>query len=169
MVTSRTVRRLRHGLGLVQVAAAAGFVWAAYGLLRDRGGTPPPTIGPTPPSSASSKTPTRDVHPLIWYAPVWKRDLRQPPVDPVVEQTPSTSPPAPPQLPTLLATFVEGDRAWAQLQTAGGAPRVFRLHETCERFELAAVEPRRAALRCGNETYWLELPTTNSLVRETAP
>ena len=109
-----------------------------------------------PVAGAEEVTDHRRLQPLSWYAPLWQRDLRQSllsqPQAPVAESDPAI------ELPTLLGTFLEQDRVYAQLLTADGRAKLYASGDAVGPFTLTVVESTRVCLRQGTDEYWLELP-----------
>ena len=111
----------------------------------------PPTSKPTAIAEESSK-------PLEWYAVIWQRDLRQPPVPPKTDAEQQTPEPPPVPLPKLLGTFVEQDDRWAHFVTDDGKTRICKLNDAIAAFRVLAIEPGRAQLANGADRHWVEVP-----------
>lgn len=92
---------------------------------------------------------------------IWKLDLRQDllPPKPKPAPDPPPPPPSPPplKLPRLLATFVEGGRAWAVLLETSGTQRVRAVGDNVELFEIAVINPGACTLRHADKTYELQV------------
>lgn len=94
---------------------------------------------------------------LDWYAPLWERDLRQPPIPP----TPAAPqrPAAPREsLPKLVTTFVETDHRYAHFLDAQGKMRFCAVDERIGAYRVAAIESGRARLIDGAYDVWVEMP-----------
>ncbi len=108
-------------------------------------------------AAAEDVTDHRRLQPLASYAPLWQRDLRQslqsPAQAPVVAQADPAI-----ELPTLLGTFLEQHRVYAQLLTADGRAKLYASGDAVGPFILTIVENERVCLRQGSDEYWLELP-----------
>jgi hypothetical protein len=96
-------------------------------------------------------------HSLDWYAPLWERDLKQPPIPPS---------PAPPSVvavpvelaPTLLATFVETGACYAHFSDRNGRVELKSVDEDVGGYRVSAIEPGRVRLVSGERELWLEVP-----------
>ena len=145
-------------LTLALLAAAGGLL--GYRVVsRPALGLDVPQTASVPDSEPIAGHPSK---PLGWYAPIWQRDLRQPPIPPPVETEPQT-PQAPRRpLPRLLGTFVESDARWAHFATRDGRTRVCKVNESIEDFRVAAIEPGRAQLTHGGSMHWVEVPRPKS-------
>lgn len=95
-------------------------------------------------------------HELAWYAPLWERDLKQPPIPPAAP--PQAAPSAPIQLPVLLATLVEPQGRYAHFQGRSGAAEMKGLNETIDRFKVRAIEPGRVQLESDAGLVWVQIP-----------
>lgn len=115
---------------------------------------------PTPamdvPTPIVSETVAEVAHDLAWYAPLWERDLKQPPIPPVVQRP--TTPSTPVQLPVLLATLVEPHGRYAHFQGRTGAAEMKGLDETIDRFKVRAIEPGRVQLEGDSGLVWVQIP-----------
>jgi hypothetical protein len=100
-----------------------------------------------------------NTHALAWYAPLWERDLRQPPIPPVAD--PRKEPPVESiPLPILLATLVEPQGRYAHFQGRSGKPEMKGLHETIDRFRIQAIEPGRVQLQDQDALVWVAIPNS---------
>lgn len=122
--------------------------------------TPPADLDAAPVADDAPK-------PLDWYACIWQRDLRQPPIPPVADQQDQApTQPAPP-LPRLLGTFVEPGGRWACFLTSEGRTRTCKIDEVVSAYRITAIEPGRVQLARAGDTQWVELPRRpgNGVVR----
>lgn len=118
---------------------------------------------PQPPSASAliveivaTASPLPATHELAWYAPLWERDLKQPPIPPVAP--PPVAPSAPIQLPILLATLVESQGRYAHFQGRSGLAEMKGLNETIDRFKVRAIEPGRVQLEGDSGLVWVQIP-----------
>ncbi|MCC7291865.1 MAG: hypothetical protein IT449_07380 [Phycisphaerales bacterium] len=97
-----------------------------------------------------------DAHDLAWYAPLWERDLKQPPV-PVVEEA-KPAPARARSAPSVLATFVHSDASYAHLIGQAGKAELLVVDDSLDGYRLVAIEPGRVQLERGHERFWIEMP-----------
>lgn len=171
MVGPLQLRWINRLLGLLIGACAIGTL-----LVVGHAVTAPAldsTLLGKPVAAAEDVTDHRRLQPLSSYAPLWQRDLRQslqPQAQaPLVAQADPAI-----ELPTLLGTFLEQDRVYAQLLTADGRAKLYTRDDPVGPFTLTVVENERVCLRRGSDEYWLKLPqpggTESSLaIRSSAP
>lgn len=153
MVSARHIGALTGLLKVLRVALILALP-APLWLLR----SPPSTPSA---STALSDAPTvlaaRETHDLDWYAPLWRRDLKQPPI-------PQTAPAAVPEsipespLPALLATLVEPQARYAHLRGRDGRVQLTAPDEMVDDYRVLAIEPGRVQLQRGTRMVWLEVP-----------
>jgi len=142
-----------------------GLLLAAVCLLGYRAITRPTVeIGAPQTSTMPDSRPIAEypLKPVDWYAPIWQRDLRQPPIPPKLDKKANTPQAPPPSLPRLLGTFVEPDTCWAHFLTSDGRMRVCKVNETIGTFRVVAVEPGRAQLALGADLHWVDVPRPKS-------
>lgn len=156
MVTQGHIRRIvvaRKVIRLVLVVALPiSLVLVMAGKVADV-----PSPAPTRISAGSTFSPPKTDHELAWYAPLWKRDLKQPPIPrKVVESTKEAVPSGP--LPTLLATFVEPSARYAHLIGHDGKAEMKKINDSIDRFVVLAIEPGRVQLQSGDGVVWVEMP-----------
>lgn len=154
MVSAAALRRMSHMLraseamliACIPVPVVAIALW------------PPlePTLDLELSAPAASQQSAPVVRELAWYAPLWERDLAQPPI-PLPAPAPTPPPPEGPK-PALIATFVEANRGYAHLIGRDGQPRLLGLNDQIDGFLLAEVEPGRALLTRGDQEVWVEMP-----------
>lgn len=166
MVTARQIRWIRYVLVVVQCGLVAGMSLLVHRLVADRD-----TLVLAPETQASAATPPNDTledRPLSWFAPIWQRDLRRPPVDPVVKNPRKNKPikkPEPLRL-TLLGTVVEPDARYAVFRNGDGHIVVKRLHDEIDRYTIARIDRGRAELVQGTQTVAVTVPGYETLKLE---
>lgn len=101
--------------------------------------------------------PTETGRELAWYAPLWERDLRQPPIPPapVPEPTPVI---IPSEAPRLVATFVDEQKRFAHLMDRDGKLLFKEINDEVAGYRVASIEPGRVELAAGTRTVWIEVP-----------
>ena len=156
MVARRKVQLITTGLLLARAALIIALPVLAIRLWPT---VPDPSLGA--PSDAPAIAPStghvQTNHDLAWYAPLWERDLKQPPIPP------TTAPSAQPEVadgpvPTLLATCVEQNARYAHLRFTDGRVRMTRVGDSVGRFRIAAIEQGRVRLIDGESGLWIEIP-----------
>lgn len=158
MVSTRRIRSLARLLLTVQIACLAGAPVAVWRLARVQ---QPPVDRSLPDRPVARTTSPVEKHDLAWYAPLWQRDLRQPPIPPVQDGAPKPAPSRP--MPSVLATFVDHDRPLAHLIGQAGKPELLSLNDTLDGFTLVAIEPGRVQLESGSERRWVEMPKPKAI------
>jgi hypothetical protein len=98
------------------------------------------------------------VHDLAWYAPLWQRDLKQPPIPRAVEEQPAAREPDPGPLPALVATLIEPNARFAHLRDQSGKAQLKGLGDAIDRFRIKAIEPGRVQLQDGDRLVWVQIP-----------
>lgn len=141
-------------IGQWTLAAVLGPV-ALYTLVRV---VPPPKVE----SAADAALPeVREVGRVaaVDASLVWSRSLRDdlrppkpPPPPPVVKER------AAPQLPRLIATFVEADGAWGLFAERGGTTAVKGIGDRIDDAEIVGLSDGSARVVVGGETYVLQVP-----------
>lgn len=154
MVSASVLRRMSHMLRAVEAMLVACIPVSLVAIAL----WPPeaPTLDLELPAPTTSQQPAPVVRELAWYAPLWERDLAQPPIPP--SAPPPTPPPPEGPKPALIATFVEANRGYAHLIGLDGQPRLLGLNDSIDGFLLAHVEPGRARLTRGDQEVWVEMP-----------
>lgn len=94
---------------------------------------------------------------LADYAPLWQRDLKQPPIPRPIEEKSDPTPPSAP-LPRLVATFIETGRGYAHLIDNSGHTRFAAVGDVIDEFRMMAVEESRVQLQSGDRIEWILLP-----------
>ena len=160
-------RWARPALLASQGALALAIAWAAYRVVI----VPELTVSIRPVDSTptSQPVPLVDAHPLAWYAPIWQRDLRQPPVDPAPKAAPPKRKPKPKPEPvrvTLLGTIVERDQRYGVFRNEQGHIVVKRLRDEIDRFTIARIDRGRAELVRGSRIVRITVPGYEALQRE---
>ncbi|MEK6677213.1 MAG: hypothetical protein AABZ47_16365 [Planctomycetota bacterium] len=149
-------RRLTlFGFKMLRAALILAIPIGAVLLHRNRSQLPAVAYDPTP-IPGEQRTLNRCPRSLEFYAPLWERDLKQPPIP-----TTPTSPPAkPPQesIPALLATFVAPDGRYAHFSDANGRVEFKTVEDQIGGFRVAVIEPGRVRLTNDLQDVWLEVP-----------
>jgi len=161
MVSARHLRILETVLKVAQGLTVLGIVlvcWTTAGRFAAPLRTPVAVQAAA--TSEQSNPRAERTMPLKWYAPIWQRDLRQPPIPPPVKPAlkPKKKSKPPPPLPRLLGTFVEDERRWAHFAGAGGKQRVLRTGAVIDRYTIVAIEPGRVQLQNADDLRWVEVP-----------
>lgn len=155
MVTDRQLRLLevtlkcgRALLVLALPATALALVWTA-----------PAAPDLTAPETQTSVEEAEEdqAHALAWYAPLWERELKQPPIPPVVSAEPEDTPVPSGPVPRLLATLVEPAGSYAHLIGRKGAVELKAVGDLVDGFRVTAIEPGRVQLDDGKRTIWIEV------------
>jgi hypothetical protein len=154
---SRRVIHLEQGLRLLRALLLAATPLTALAFYWTW--PPPPNLS----TSVSIHSGTsisgdgeRRIHELGWYAPMWERNLKQPPVPRNVETSPQPQQPPSP-LPALVATLVEPKGSYAHF-SAGGRLELKGVNETVAGYRIVSIEPGRVQLEQDQRLVWLELP-----------
>lgn len=95
-------------------------------------------------------------HELAWYAPLWQRDLKQPPI-PRKAAKPTERPRESGPLPRLLATLVEPHARYAHLVDRSGKMQLKGIDEVIHQYRVRAIEPGRVQLQDGERLVWVEI------------
>lgn len=158
MVTARQVlvKRLAAGLRILRALLGAAVPLTAV-LWWWTTPTSPPLPSDDPQTTVSEPGPPPAARDLAWYAPLWERDLRQPPIPPAPLAAPPGAAPAQ-TMPRLVATFVEGGVRFAHFTDGNGRAQLKAIDESVGRFRVAAIEPGRVQLADGADAVWLEVP-----------
>ncbi len=158
MVTGGQVRTIHRGLtvlraGLVlALPITVAMLWGSFPKRADL------TTDTTPFASQPNTEPAaRD---LAWYAPLWQRDLKQPPIPPAPRRVSKPSKERDP-LPVLLATLVQNDSCFAHFRNRRGEAQLRAVSELIDTYEVLAIEAGRVQLRRGEDLVWVELPKEN--------
>ena len=162
MVNLHAIRWIRAAMTVVQLVLLLGITRAAYHLIV------PPSLPPAPtgPEQVAATRPTTEVneHPLAWYAPLWQRDLRQPPVPPAARKPTRRRTPKPEPLRlTLLGTVIELDARYAVFRNGQGRMVVKRIRERIDEFTIARIDRGLAELTRGPRTVIVKVPNYESL------
>ena len=99
---------------------------------------------------------------LSWYSPLWERDLKQPPIPPVIQQAKPQAPQPTGPAPVLIATFVEDGRQYTQLASPNGTTHMLEVGEEIDGLRVSRIEPGRVQLEDGSRRFWIELPQPES-------
>lgn len=156
MVTDRQLKLLEAALKFARAllvlalpTTAAALIWTAP--------TAPDLDNPEVQTSVQEAEENQE-HTLSWYAPLWQRDLKQPPIQPATSTEPEgASAPSGP-VPKLLATLVEPAGSYAHLIGRQGAVELKAVGDLIDGFRIAAIEPGRVQLDDGKRTIWIEVP-----------
>lgn len=157
MVTQRHIRMVCSSLKVVRAVLLLALPGSIALLWMT---TPRPPVlanvnADAPSEDAPQPKTTRD---LAWYAPLWERDLKQPPVPSVVADPEPESRREPGPVPTLLATLVESQARYAHLIGRSGKVQLKGIDETIDQFRVQAIEPGRVQLQDGSGVLWIEIP-----------
>ncbi|MEK6674124.1 MAG: hypothetical protein AABZ47_00550 [Planctomycetota bacterium] len=146
---------LLFGLKMLRAALILAIPVCVVMLHRDRSLLPAVAYDPTP-VLGEQRTLNRCPRSLEFYAPLWERDLKQPPI-PASSISP---PPIPPKesLPSLLATFVAPDGRYAHFSDGNGRVAFKTVEDEVSGFRVATIEPGRVRLINGTLDLWLEVP-----------
>lgn len=151
-VSVRTIttllRAIRIGLVLAVPAVAVTFVVNTPQVEKQL---------PVPINSPAALNTTEAGRELAWYAPLWERDLRQPPIPPAPVPEP-TAPVVPSEAPRLVATFVDERQRFAHLIDRDGKLLFKEINDEVAGYRVAAIEPGRVELEAGTRTMWIEVP-----------
>jgi hypothetical protein len=150
------IRTLRAALLLGRALLVAALPATAVAMVVTYPRPPATDARPVPQAAAAANDePNRE---LPWYAPLWQRDLKQPPIPPVVQQAEPPAPRPTGPTPVLIATFVEDGRQYAQLAGPGGTTHMLGVGEEIDGLRVSRIEPGRVQLQEGDRTVWIELP-----------
>lgn len=155
MVTIRPAEATLRALRVLRAVLVAAIPVVALLLLRS---TPEPIQragGAT--SMQTEPAVVEERRGLDWYAPLWQRDLRQPPIPPA-QPAPQRPAEGREPLPKLVTTFVERESRYAHFLDPQGKLRFCGLDERVGSFRVAAIEPGRARLVDGDFAVWIEMP-----------
>lgn len=160
-----SIRQVERLLRATQWALVVGTVWLLMGMVLGSKTLPRPNIiaDPVPDGDAVPSSQSRQN--LDQFAGIWKRDLRQTLIEPKPKPKPkpkAAPPPKPPQLPRLLATFVEPGSAWGLFIDTKGATRVRHSGASIGTFEIASIGRGSARLRRGTHTYEVSVPESKN-------
>ncbi len=155
MVSQRRIQALRTGLKLLRglLLIALPIMVAGIWLTVPQ----PPDLSAPILEGAHRETPEQTARDLAWYAPLWERDLKQPPIPPPVSEPQERSVDTGP-LPTLLATLIEPEGRYAHFAGPSGRARLKSVDETIDRFRVRAIEPGRVQLEDNGQIIWVEIP-----------
>ncbi len=158
MVTAGQVRAIQRGLTVLRAGLVLALpltiavLWGSFPQRADL------TTDPTPLASQPKAEPSaRD---LAWYAPLWQRDLKQPPIPPAPRRVAAPSKQRE-SLPVLLATLIQDDSCFAHFRNRRGEAQLRAVSELIDTYEVLAIEAGRVQLRRGDDSLWVELPKEN--------
>ena len=149
--------RLLKAVRALLMLAVCGAIVVVVTARREPSALPDGPLDPSP-----VKVTEATAHDLEWYAPLWQRDLKQPPV-PTEEASPtdrSTEPNAP--VPALLATFVDASESYAHLRDNTGRVQLKAVADTIDRYRVDSIQPGRVRLSDGTRTVWVQLPKSEN-------
>ncbi len=156
MVTQSTIKVVDAALKvarlmlLIAVPASVAVMWATTAK--------PARFVPHQIQATSVQATGMPNHELQWYAPLWERDLKQPPLPPTVAEPSEESKPAPGPIPALLATFVEPRASYAHLIDSQGKVHLKTIDDVLDHFRVLAIEPGRVRLQNGDGIVWVAMP-----------
>ena len=156
MVMRDRARLVCSGLKILRGILVVGLVTASIMLLKTR----PKPVKPTPHTvdQASTRSGKVAAYELSWYAPLWQRDLKQPPIAEKQAEKPSNvAKPAGP-VPTLLATFVDSQVRYAHFRDDRGRVHMKAIDESIDHYRVHAIEPGRVKLQNGDGAIWVDIP-----------
>lgn len=154
MVTARKLRRLSQLLTGTAVTCLVATPYVFWRLSRKH----PLTVDASLPSNATVNTATHtpEKRDLAWYAPLWERDLKQPPVPPAEDVKPAPAPAR--SAPSVLATFVQREQSYAHLVGHAGKAEMLTVDDALDDYRVVAIEPGRVQLERGGQRFWVEMP-----------
>lgn len=156
-------RHVERFLRAAQWALVVGIAWLLMGMVLGSKALPRPNIVAGPATDGDATPSFQSQHDLDQFAGIWKRDLRQTLIEPKPKPKPkpkAVPPPKPPQLPRLLATFVEHGSAWGLFVDTKGGTRVRRSGASIDAFDIASIGRGSARLRRGSHTYEVSVPVS---------
>jgi hypothetical protein len=166
-VRALSPRHVERFLRAAQWALVVGIAWLLIGMVLGSKAQPRPNIVAGPVTEGDAAPSSKSQQDLDQFAGIWKRDLRQTLIEPKPKPKPkpkrkAVPPPKPPQLPRLLATFVEHGSAWGLFVDTKGATRVRRSGASIDAFDIASIGRGSARLRRGSHTYEVSVPVSKS-------
>ena len=162
-LSPRHVERFIHA---AQWALVVGIAWLLMGMMWGSNTLPRPDIVAALVTDEDAVPSAQSQQDLDQFAGIWKRDLRQTLIEPKPKPKPkpkAVPPPKPPQLPRLLATFVEHGSAWGLFVDTKGATRVRRIGASIDAFDIASIGRGSARLRRGSHTYEVSVPVSKNV------
>lgn len=155
MVTGLSRRKVTVMLRVVRAAAVLALPTVAILFVVTN---PRQSSAPASTESPDSALPFASTEPdLNWYAPLWERDLRQPPIPPT--PTPDPIPQRiPAEAPRLVATFVDARMRLAHLLDRQGRLQFSEVNDDIGGYRVGAIEPGRVELIAGDSKLWIEVP-----------
>jgi hypothetical protein len=155
VVARLSVRTVTTLLKVMRLGLVVALPVVALGFLVSAPDAEPEQLAKTPHATAAAPIETR--RELAWYAPLWERDLRQPPIPPAPAPEP-TQPVTPSEAPRLVATFVDERSRFAHLMDRDGKLLFKEINDEIGGYRVAAIEPGRVELATGTRTLWIEVP-----------
>ena len=161
-----SIRQVERFLRATQWTLVAGIAWLLMGMVLGSRTLPRPNIVAAQVTDGDAAPSSQSQQDLDQFAGIWKRDLRQTLIEPKPKPKPKPKavppPPKPPQLPRLLATFVEQGSAWGLFVDTKGATRVRRNGASIDAFDIASIGRGSARLRRGSHTYEISVPVSKN-------
>ncbi len=145
-----TALKLLRGMLLLGILLIGWLSWTSW--------PQPPVLDAPMIERSTEPIGAQETHALAWYAPLWERDLKQPPIPPLEpKKEPNPAESAGP-VPTLLATCVNSGESYAHLVDRRGRVVFKTVDESVDHFRLVEIEPGRVRLVDGARDVWLEMP-----------
>lgn len=165
-LNARQIRRLNQGLLLTEILLVLAGIAVVGLVFRSR----PALVTATSPTTAPATRPAAVVSnpALAWYAPIWTRDLRQPPIEPKpsgIAVAPQPAPPPPPPKIKLLGTVVEPGDCYGLFADEAGRLTLKRLDEHVGEYRVRQVERGKAQIEGPAGQVWLTMPDYDQRVR----
>ncbi len=154
MVTRRFIHSINTLLKILRVGFVVMIPLISYQMWSS---SPPPPQRTTPSiTQMAAEYTSPKKHELAWYAPLWQRDLKQPPIPSVAKQLIKREESGP--TPTLIATLVEPKGRFAHLRGKTGRLQLKGIDEYVDDFQVRAIEPGRVQLQNGHGVFWVTIP-----------
>lgn len=157
MVTQTQIRRICLALKITRTVLVLA-VPVSVSLLWASAPSPPVLLDNEVDATPVDTSQETEIHDLSWYAPLWQRDLKQPPIPAVVAELRAKPRPKPGPMPTLVATLVEPQARYAHFVDRSGKVELKGIDEFINEFRVRAIEPGRVQLQEGERVVWIEIP-----------
>ncbi len=157
MVAAGRTKWVQRGLTAAQYVLLLAVGLAAWRLVAPP--AVPSAVHTAKPAVTTRTADASEAHPLSWYAPIWERDLRRPPVDPVADTKRKAKKPKPKPLRlALLGTVIEPADRYAVFRKEDGHIVVKRVRDDVDRFTIAGIDRGRAELVRGERRVNITVP-----------